>query len=220
MAKAKQHMTLRHCAYALLGIAALSSGANAQQWPNMPPAQQQQQQQWPAPPAAGKQTQNAPAPAAAATAQPDAAAPEDQQKPVQKLLQRIMPQGGPAISGTWTGTVKQVGGNESKYAVVFTVDKVMETEYPELDCKGKLTRIGNSKSYVFFIEVMTKGGRDKGGRCADGTITVSRTGDKLVWGWFGNNDGDPIVVTGVLTKKGTAPVAAQTPAPPQEYPSR
>ena len=52
----------------------------------------------------------------------------------------------------------------------------METKYPDLDCLGKLTRVGSSKSYVFFVEVITKGQADKGGRCPDGTITVARHG--------------------------------------------
>ena len=51
-----------------------------------------------------------------------------------------------------------------------------ETKYPDLDCVGKLTRVGSSKSYVFFVEIITKGQADKGGRCPDGTITVARAG--------------------------------------------
>jgi hypothetical protein len=38
-----------------------------------------------------------------------------------------------------------------------------ETRYPDLDCRGKLIRVGASKSYAFFIEIITKGAADKGG---------------------------------------------------------
>jgi hypothetical protein len=52
-----------------------------------------------------------------------------------------------------------------------------ETKYPDLDCTGKLIRVGASKSYAFFIEVITNGAAKKGGRWPDGTIT--RAGDNL-----------------------------------------
>ena len=56
-------------------------------------------------------------------------------------------------------------------------------------------------SYVFFIEIITKGRVDKGGRCPDGTITVARQGDTLVLTWFGSIQGKPIVAYGTLSKK-------------------
>ena len=76
-----------------------------------------------------------------------------------------------------------------------------ETKYPDLDCVGKLTRAGSSKSYVFFIEVITKGQAEKGGRCPDGTMTVARQGDDLSLGWFGGIQGTTVVAYGVLKKK-------------------
>jgi hypothetical protein len=76
-----------------------------------------------------------------------------------------------------------------------------ETRYPDLDCTGKLTRVGGSKSYTFFVEVITKGQADKGGRCPDGTITVARQGDDLALGWFGSVQGNTIVAFGTLRKK-------------------
>jgi hypothetical protein len=48
-----------------------------------------------------------------------------------------------------------------------------ETRYPDLDCAGKLTRAGSSRSYVFFVEIITKGQGDKGGRCPDGRFALS-----------------------------------------------
>ena len=76
-----------------------------------------------------------------------------------------------------------------------------ETKYPDLDCIGKLTRVGQSKSYVFFVEFITKGQADKGGRCPDGTITVARQGNDLAVGWFGSIQDNTIVAHGTLNKK-------------------
>jgi hypothetical protein len=68
-------------------------------------------------------------------------------------------------------------------------------------CAGKLIRTESSKSYVFFIEVITKGRVDKGGRCPDGTITVARQGDNLAVGWFGNIKDNLVVAYGTLAKR-------------------
>ncbi len=76
-----------------------------------------------------------------------------------------------------------------------------ETDYPEVNCRGKLTRIGASRSYAFFVEVIALGRADKGGRCPDGTITVARAGDNLAWAWFGSVQGDVVVAFGTLTRK-------------------
>ena len=76
-----------------------------------------------------------------------------------------------------------------------------ETTYPDLDCTGTLTRVGASKSYVFFVEIITKGAVDKGGRCPDGTITVARVGNDLALFWFGSIESNTIVAYGTLSKK-------------------
>lgn len=75
-----------------------------------------------------------------------------------------------------------------------------QTQYPDLQCTGKLTRVGASKSYVFFIEVITKGAADKGGRCPDGTITLARSGEKLALLWFGNVQSNMVIAYGTLSK--------------------
>jgi hypothetical protein len=111
------------------------------------------------------------------------------------------PASGPAVAGTWSGPVTQVG-SESKYSVMLTLTASGgESSYPELNCTGKLTRIGTSRSYVFFVEVITKGQIDKGGRCPDGTITVTRAGDTLYLAWFGVLQDDAIVAFGNLARK-------------------
>jgi hypothetical protein len=108
---------------------------------------------------------------------------------------------GPNITGNWVGQLNQVG-TTTLYKFELSISaKGAETKYPDLDCVGKLTRAGSSKSYVFFIEVITKGQADKGGRCPDGTITVARQGDELSLGWFGSIQGSTVVAYGTLKKK-------------------
>jgi hypothetical protein len=105
------------------------------------------------------------------------------------------------INGSWAGELSQVG-SQSPYKFELTINaRGAETKYPDLDCTGKLTRAGSSKSYTFFVEVITKGQVEKGGRCPDGTITVARQGDDLALGWFGSVQGHTIVAYGTLKKK-------------------
>jgi hypothetical protein len=109
--------------------------------------------------------------------------------------------GGPAVAGTWSGNVTQLG-SESAYPFSITITAAGgETSYSGLQCKGKLTRIGSSRSYVFFIEVISEGRADKGGRCPDGTITVGRAGNQLALGWFGAIQNQAVIAQGLLDKK-------------------
>ena len=113
---------------------------------------------------------------------------------------RVMPPG-PSIAGNWSGQLTQVD-NPALYKFELEVGpKGAETKYPGLDCTGKLTRAGSSKSYVFFIEIITKGRADKGGRCPDGTVTVARQGDGLALIWFGSIQGKTVIAYGTLSKK-------------------
>jgi hypothetical protein len=107
----------------------------------------------------------------------------------------------PTINGNWTGELTQVG-SPTPYKFELTINaKGAETKYPDLDCIGKLTRSGSSKTYTFFVEVITKGSADKGGRCPDGTMTLARQGDNLALGWFGTVQGTTVVAYGTLKKK-------------------
>jgi len=108
---------------------------------------------------------------------------------------------GPAIAGNWSGQLSQVDGQTPYNFELAISAKGAETKYPDLDCTGKLTRAGSSKSYVFFVEIITKGQAEKGGRCPDGTITVARQGDHLALSWFGSIQGKTIVAYGTLSKK-------------------
>lgn len=108
---------------------------------------------------------------------------------------------GPAVNGTWSGNVTQLG-SESPYPFSITITGAGgETSYSSLQCKGKLNRIGSSRSYVFFIEVISEGRADKGGRCPDGTITVGRAGNQLAVGWFGSIQNQAVIAQGLLDKK-------------------
>ena len=108
---------------------------------------------------------------------------------------------GPNITGNWNGQLTQVG-SQTPYKFELTINaKGAETKYPDLDCTGKLNRVGQSKSYVFFVEIITKGQAEKGGRCPDGTITVARQGNDLAVGWFGSIQESTVVAFGTLKKK-------------------
>lgn len=108
---------------------------------------------------------------------------------------------GPSIVGNWAGQLTQVGSQAPYNFEIAISAKSAETKYPELDCVGKLNRVGSSKSYAFFIEVITKGQAEKGGRCPDGTITVARQGNDLAVGWFGSIHDSTVVAYGTLKKK-------------------
>lgn len=106
-----------------------------------------------------------------------------------------------AIVGTWTGTVSQNKG-KSNYTVVMTVSASgATTEYPELKCGGALTRVGQSRGYVFFTETISHGGQGTGGSCIDGTITVAPADGKLAWGWIGSFKGETYVAWSTATRK-------------------
>ena len=108
---------------------------------------------------------------------------------------------GPSIVGSWSGQLTQINSQTPIKLELAISPKGAETKYPDIDCAGKLIRTGSSKSYVFFIEVITKGRVDKGGRCPDGTITIARQGDNLAVGWFGNIKDSLVVAYGTLAKK-------------------
>jgi hypothetical protein len=108
---------------------------------------------------------------------------------------------GSSIAGNWSGQVTQIGSQTPYKFELVIGPKGAETNYPDLDCKGKLTRVGASKSYVFFVEIITKGAVDKGGRCPDGTITVARAASDLALFWFGSVEADTIVAYGTLSRR-------------------
>ena len=108
---------------------------------------------------------------------------------------------GPAIAGSWSGQLTQINSQTPIKVELAISAKGAETKYPDIDCTGKLIRVGASKSYAFFIEVIAKGAVKKGGRCPDGTITLTRAGDDLALLWYGRIDADTIIAYGTLAKK-------------------
>ncbi len=116
------------------------------------------------------------------------------------LLAGTSAQGASSIEGTWTGTAYQNEG-ASGYTVIITITSTdAATRYPELNCTGKLTRVGASGDYLFFTETIV---RDEpgGGHCIDGAITVAPAGDKLAWGWFGSFEGKAYTAWGLLAPR-------------------
>ena len=133
---------------------------------------------------------------------PPTSAPPPDAPPVVTPKKKAAPAPSPgSIVGNWAGQLNQQGSTAPYTFEISITPKGGDTKYPDLDCIGALTRVGQSKSYVFFFETITKGQADKGGRCPDGTITVARQGNNLAVGWFGSVQGNIITAAGVLSKK-------------------
>jgi hypothetical protein len=107
----------------------------------------------------------------------------------------------PKIAGHWSGQLTALGGSAAVNFELTATASGGDTKYPDLDCAGKLRRIGSSKSYIFFVEIISKGRTDKGGRCQDGSVTIARQGDNLALVWFGSIQNDVILAYGTLAKK-------------------
>jgi hypothetical protein len=129
--------------------------------------------------------------AIAALAMPPTAAVAQQKAPPQKA----------SVTGTWSGTVTQVGRAKGYDMVLIVRENGGETNYPSLNCSGQLTRVGASDGYTFFIEKITRGRIEHGGQCIDGSITISTACDKMVWGWVGADQGKAIVAFSTLNRK-------------------
>lgn len=112
----------------------------------------------------------------------------------------------PTYMGTWAGTATDIQPTGvTTYEVVMTLGRIDGTiEYPSLNCGGRLTGIGQSTPYAFFIETINHGALDEAvntNGCINGAITVRMMGDKLGWGWVGIYGGQSITATAVLSRK-------------------
>ena len=120
---------------------------------------------------------------------------------------------GPSFTGVWSGDVVQPG-RPGSYPVTLTINtKGVTTNYPDGPCAGTLKRVGSSGDYVFYSEVISKGRFDQVKApegCIDGTVTLAKAGDKLIFRWFGFHD-DAIGAVGVLSQ-GAPAVATKAPA--------
>jgi hypothetical protein len=97
----------------------------------------------------------------------------------------------------WTGPVKQ-NPPAADFTVVLTLsDSGGETDYPELNCGGTLTRVGQSGAYSFYLEKITR----RGVGCVDGAITLVNAKGMIAWSWVGVYDGTTLVAWSSLTKR-------------------
>ncbi len=106
-----------------------------------------------------------------------------------------------SILGTWTGTASQNSGASGYQVVINITEHGGTTDYPGLNCGGRLVRVGTADGFVFYSESITRGGIETGGDCIDGSITVAQTGKELIWGWVGHHGGDIYVAWSKLKRK-------------------
>jgi hypothetical protein len=106
-------------------------------------------------------------------------------------------------TGSWTGSLAQVG-RASPYAFAITLaGKAGQTTYPGQNCTGKLVRVGTSGDYAFFVETITAGKFDPATKagCLDGSLTLQKSGGGLVMTWMTAYEGKVIVAYGALQAK-------------------
>lgn len=120
------------------------------------------------------------------------------------LAQGTSAQTAPSFTGTWGGAVEQPG-RDGTFTIVVTIPAsgAATTSYPDEGCTGTLTRIGANGVYVFYVEKISKGKYDaaKGAGCLDGTITLARVGDKMLFSWFGTVENGIYQASATLTKR-------------------
>jgi len=97
----------------------------------------------------------------------------------------------------WTGLVKQNSGSTDYTVVMRLSGNGGETDYPELKCGGKLTRVAQSGAYSFYLEKITNAGTN----CIDGAITLVSQNGMMTWGWVGAHNGRTYVAWSSLTRK-------------------
>ena len=109
----------------------------------------------------------------------------------------------PDNTGSWTGKATQVGRPGTYIVTVTLTKKDGTTIYPDQQCNGKLTRIGGSGNYVFYAEAITSNKFDAAKKkgCLDGSITLLRSGNTLIYGWLGSYSDKPIIAYATLIKQ-------------------
>ena len=107
----------------------------------------------------------------------------------------------PRLEGTWTGTLDQNVGSSGYNMVLTLTQQSGQSDYPGLNCGGTWTRVGAMGEYIFFVERITRGRVDQGGRCLDGTFTVAPAGGSLAVNWFSSYRGKPHVGWALLRPK-------------------
>ena len=109
---------------------------------------------------------------------------------------------GSDIAGRWTGLVQQSDGQS--YPAVMAVDQAGHgrSDYPSLDCSGKLSGAGTKGTYQFRETILTEGRAGAAGRCVDGTIRLTVSGNVMKWSWSGEWKGKPITASGKFLREG------------------
>lgn len=91
-------------------------------------------------------------------------------------------QTGQSLSGTWTGLVTQTftDGRTATFTAMIAIrpDGTAESAYPSDACGGMLTLL-TRKGGIAYSETITYGTDI----CADGTITLTQSGDTLAYYW-------------------------------------
>ncbi len=106
-----------------------------------------------------------------------------------------------ALAGRWTGMVRQ---DSETYLAVMEFDREGggRSDYPSLNCSGKLSGSGAKGVYQFRESIAGTGRVGEGsGNCIDGTISLSVSGDVMKWSWSGKWHGKPITAAGILTRE-------------------
>lgn len=107
------------------------------------------------------------------------------------------------FSGSWVGKMTQTDEPKPRSYVMrlsFKGDVGM-TSYPELGCKGELTRLGSTPDgYAIYRETITSGrlGDGGGGSCIDGVVVLAPWRAFITVGWYALVDGQPLFASARL----------------------
>ncbi len=104
-------------------------------------------------------------------------------------------------TGTWTGSLVQVGRAKPFAYMVTLAGKTGRSSYADDHCTGKLVRVGTSRDYAYFTETIATGKLDPATQkgCLDGSLTLMReAGGGLIASWTAAHDGKAIVAYGAL----------------------
>ena len=105
------------------------------------------------------------------------------------------------IAGRWTGVVEQSDGQS--YEAVMELDNTGQgrSDYPSLDCTGKLSGTGSNGVYQFRETIVTGRAGEKSGHCVDGSISLSVSGSVMDWSWSGSAQGQAITARATLARE-------------------
>ncbi len=136
-----------------------------------------------------------------ATQSPAAQPAAPQPKAAPAKVAKAKPLKADAWSGTWAGSLAQVGRAKPFAYMVTLSGKTGRSEYADDHCTGQLVRVGTSGAYAFFTETITNGKLDPASKkgCLDGSLTlVKDASGGLIATWMAARDGKAIVAYGNL----------------------